>query len=94
MASHTRSERSRDKTLADSFPASDPPASGGITGAGKPDKPPHQREIHERPTGTPTSDRHAAETAHQWEHEEHPPAKAHEDQPRANAQEDQPRAKH
>lgn len=93
MASHTQSERRRDKTLADSFPASDPPSSAGITGAGKPDKPPHQREINERPTGTPTSDRHATETAHQWEHEDQPPAKAQADQPRAKVHAEQSRAK-
>jgi hypothetical protein len=72
MSSKVHSERNRDKALEDSFPASDPPANSGITGAGKPDKPSHQRGMDERPTGTPTSDRHAAETAHQWEHEEQP----------------------
>jgi hypothetical protein len=33
--------------------------------------PPHRRDADTRPTGTPTSDRHATETAHQWE-DEHP----------------------
>lgn len=72
MASDARNEGDRDRTLEESFPASDAPANSGITGAGEPAKPPHKREIDERPTGTPTSDRHATETAHQWEHEEHP----------------------
>jgi hypothetical protein len=65
-------DRDRDKTLDDSFPASDPPANTGTTGAGAPDRPSHERGMDERPTGTPTSDRHATETAHQWEHEEGP----------------------
>jgi hypothetical protein len=73
MPTHT--DRDRDKTLDDSFPASDPPANSGITGAGTPYRPSHARGIDERPTGTPTSDRHATETAHQWEHEEKPGAK-------------------
>ena len=61
-------DRDRDTTLGDSFPASDPPGNSGITGVGAPDRPSHARSIDERPTGTPTSDRHAAETAHQWEY--------------------------
>jgi hypothetical protein len=65
-------DRDRDKTLDDSFPASDPPANAGTTGVGAPDRPSHARGIEERPTGTPTSDRHATETAHQWEHEDKP----------------------
>jgi hypothetical protein len=65
-------EDERDKTLKDSFPASDPPANSGVTGAEPPDKPSQERNIDERPTGRPTSDRHATETAHQWEHEEKP----------------------
>jgi hypothetical protein len=65
-----RSERDHDKTLKDSFPASDPPAHSGITGAEPPDKAPEERTVDELPTGLPDSDRHAAETAHQWEHEE------------------------
>jgi hypothetical protein len=66
MATTPRGEREHDKTIEDSFPASDPPANSGITGAESKDKP-HKRPIEERPTGTPTSDRHAAETAHQRE---------------------------
>jgi hypothetical protein len=63
------SERTHDKTLEDTFPASDPPANSGITGAEHPSKPSHKRHIDERPTGTPTSDRHATETAHHREDE-------------------------
>jgi hypothetical protein len=65
-----RSNRGHDKTLEDTFPASDPPANSGVTGAGTPDKPSSQREAEEIPTGVPTSDRHAAETAHHSEDEE------------------------
>ncbi len=71
MTSQSHSETMHDKTLEDSFPASDPPASTGVTGpAGSPDKHPSGRDQDEIPTGLPTSDRHATETAHQWEHEE------------------------
>jgi hypothetical protein len=35
-------------------------------------QPSHQRDIDARPTGLPTSDRHATETAHHWEHETKP----------------------
>jgi hypothetical protein len=66
------SERKHDKALKDTFPASDPPANSGITSAGqhdkKPGKPSDEHPIDERPTGTPTSDRHATETAHHSEH--------------------------
>jgi hypothetical protein len=72
MATSTHREREHDKTLKDSFPASDPPANSGITGAEKPDTPTHERPIEERPTGTPNSDRHATETAHHREHEKPP----------------------
>ena len=67
MPNHSPAERARDKTLDDSFPASDPPTSSGMTGVRRPEKPSHQRHKEERPTGTPTSDRHATETAHHWE---------------------------
>jgi hypothetical protein len=63
-------EIKRDKTLEDSFPASDPPSDSGITGVGRPHHPSHKRSISEKPTGTPTSDRHGTETAHQWEDED------------------------
>jgi hypothetical protein len=72
MSSKTSAERSHDKTLEQSFPASDPPAHSGITGSEQPDKSVDQRDIHQQPTGTPTSDRHAAETAHQRENERKP----------------------
>jgi hypothetical protein len=75
MPRHAQDERNREKALEDSFPASDPPANTGVTGAGTPDKPSHTRGMDERPTGTPNSDRHAAETAHGWEHEEKPSPK-------------------
>jgi hypothetical protein len=73
MKGTTMSERKQDQTLEQSFPASDPPANSGTTGAERPDKPSHTRGVEERPTGTPTSDRHATETAHQWEDELEPP---------------------
>jgi hypothetical protein len=66
------SEPKLDKTLEDRFPASDPPANSGLAGADRLDKPSHQRDIDERPTGTPNSDRHATETAHHWEDEHKP----------------------
>jgi hypothetical protein len=59
-----------DKTLKDSFPASDPPANSGITGAGTPDKPPG--ELNKRPAD---SERHAAETAPQPKSRETPAPK-------------------
>jgi hypothetical protein len=58
------SERQRDKTLEDSFPASDPPANSGITGTEKPGQPSGRRTVDEPPAGTPTPDRRATETAH------------------------------
>ena len=63
-----KTDEDLDRTSADSFPASDPPAHSGITGPGKPASGPH-RSDEERPTGTPTSDRHGQETSHQSEHE-------------------------
>jgi hypothetical protein len=64
------SDRDHDKTLEDTFPASDPPANSGITGAEPPVKPSQQREDEDRPAGRPTSDRHAAETAYHSEQED------------------------
>ncbi len=75
MSSKTRSERTHDRTLEESFPASDPAANSGITGSEQPDKSPDQRSIQEQPTGTPTSDRHAVETAHHRENESKPSTK-------------------
>ena len=68
----TRTDRDHDKALEDTFPASDPPAHSGVTGAEPPSGPPDDREIEQQPTGLPTSDRYATETAHQWEHEKQP----------------------
>lgn len=64
-----------DRASADSFPASDPPSYSGVTGAGEPEpKRPDSatRDQDTRPTGLPTSERHATETAHQWEDQEKP----------------------
>lgn len=69
MATSEHSDRRRDKALKDSFPASDPPANSGVTGAEPPDKPSNERNEAEVPTGTPHSDRHGTETVHHWEHE-------------------------
>jgi hypothetical protein len=61
-------EHRYDKTVADTFPASDPPANSGITGAEPPRRserqPPTEQGTESQPTGTPTSDRHKTETAH------------------------------
>lgn len=71
-----KDEAKRDRELADSFPASDPPASSGITGPRAaqpaPDHPSDERDDDKRPKGTPTHERHATETAHQWENEKKP----------------------
>ena len=62
-----KSQNDLDKALEDSFPASDPPANSGITGAEQPDKPREHRTGKESPTGTPNADRQATETAFQPE---------------------------
>jgi hypothetical protein len=67
MSNESKHDKARDRTVEAGFPASDPPAASGITGA---DTPSDQRDVDAIPTGYPTSDRHGAETAHQWEHEE------------------------
>ena len=67
-----KTEDHLDQTSADSFPASDPPSHSGITGPGKPQPGPHRGD-EDRPTGTPTSNRHAQETSHQSEDEIVPP---------------------
>lgn len=80
MASEHRDQHGPDKEdevdrdSADSFPASDPPSYSGITGTGNPAKkpPPQERDPESKPTGTPTSDRHATETTHQREDQERP----------------------
>jgi hypothetical protein len=77
---HKPSEQRVDETVADSFPASDPAANSGITGVRRDHGPvaqpdvkarpaSHERGQDERPTGYPTWDRHATETAHSWEDE-------------------------
>ena len=71
----SHAERRQDEAVEDSFPASDPPANTGIVGPREqkpaPQRPPsHERDDDARPTGSPTSDRHATETAHQWEDED------------------------
>ncbi len=73
-----KQDRKHDQAVEDSFPASDPPATTGIVGPGT-DRREHgsRQAAHERngdirPTGTPTDDRHATETAYQWEHEKSP----------------------
>jgi hypothetical protein len=64
----------QDRTVEDSFPASDPPSNSGITGprAVQPRPMPHKRDDDTRPKGTPNHDRHVTETAYQWEHEKRP----------------------
>ncbi len=63
-----------DQAVEDSFPASDPPASGVTVGPRTPARrpAPHERSGESRPKGTPTHERHEAETAYQWEHEKRP----------------------
>src|ERR1700712_597890 len=70
MSDEAGGGQSHDKTLEETFPASDPPANSGITGAETPDKPSNERNEDEIPTGRPTSHRHATETAHRWKNEE------------------------
>ncbi len=67
MVDKANSEPKQDKALEDTFPASDPPANSGITGAEGPAKPTQHRDVEAEPTGVPTSDRYAAETAHHSE---------------------------
>jgi hypothetical protein len=63
-----KSDERYDKTVADTFPASDPPANSGITGpddnAGRAPQKPFKSGDEDRPTGRPTSDRHDTEVAH------------------------------
>ena len=67
------SERRYDKTVADTFPASDPPANSGVTGAEpsrrQGEQPAGTEEPTAEPTGRPTSDRHKTETAGESEDE-------------------------
>jgi hypothetical protein len=64
---HDKKDKAQDRAGKDSFPASDPPANSGITGPEPTSTPSHERPVEARPTGTPNSDRHGSETAHQWE---------------------------
>jgi hypothetical protein len=64
MSSQTHQDKAQDKASEDSFPASDPPANTGITGPCGSEKAGDQDAI---PTGHPTSDRYAVETAHHSE---------------------------
>jgi hypothetical protein len=68
-------DEKQDRALEDSFPASDPPSGNGVTGprVARRRQPPHTRDAESRPKGTPTHERHATETAYQWEHEGEPP---------------------
>jgi hypothetical protein len=70
--SHQRDkkDKAQDRAVKDSFPASDPPANSGITGSDPSPVASDERPVDAQPTGTPSSDRHATETAHQWENEE------------------------
>ncbi len=75
MTDETRAEQHRDKLPPDSVSASNPPANAGSTSGSRPDKPSSDRREDEIPTGLPTSDRHATETAHQWEDQVATPGK-------------------
>jgi hypothetical protein len=74
------SDEHLDRAVEDSFPASDAPASTGITGP-RTNRPSRVMQGPKTPSGTRgddtrpkgTHDRHASETAYQREHEEHPP---------------------
>lgn len=59
------SERRYDKTVEDSFPASDAPANSGIVGPEEDQKPNDKPITDERPTGSPTPDRYETETRNQ-----------------------------
>ena len=65
MATPKDKDRKHDRAVEDSFPASDPPASSGIIGPrATPPQESMDREEDARPKGSPTDDRHAAETAY------------------------------
>jgi hypothetical protein len=71
----TRKDNERhDQAVEDSFPASDPPATSGVVGPriAHRGEAPHERNGEARPKGTPTHERHATETAYQWENESTP----------------------
>jgi hypothetical protein len=68
MTKH-KDDAKQDRAVEDSFPASDPPATSGIVGprAVRPGQTsrqaPAKRDDASRPMGTPTHERHAADTA-------------------------------
>ena len=78
MMATRKDDEQLDRTVEDSFPASDPPATVGVVGprAARPGRkrrqPSHERDDESRPKGTPTDERHAVETAYHWEDEDHP----------------------
>jgi len=67
MNNELHRDKIQDKASEDSFPASDPPANTGITGPGAGKKGSAEEAA---PTGRPSSDRYATETAYQREDEE------------------------
>jgi hypothetical protein len=68
-----KDDKKLDQTVEDSFPASDPPATSGITGPRLPRRGQEAaRDPQARPKGTPTDERHATETAYQTEAQERP----------------------
>ena len=72
MSKPPEGDKSHDKTLEDTFPASVAPANVGITGAEPPEPRLDSPNTDELPTGWPTSDRYATETASQAENEDKP----------------------
>jgi hypothetical protein len=70
-----RQERRIDDAVEDSFPASDPPSHSSVTGVARHDphqvhgarSPSHARGDDARPSGQPTDERYATETAHHRE---------------------------
>jgi hypothetical protein len=65
-----KDEEKLDKTVEDSFPASDPPASSGITGPRLPRRgEAAARDEEARPKGQPDDERDATEAAHRTEGE-------------------------
>jgi hypothetical protein len=56
----SKQESKLDRTVEDSFPASDPPSHTPAIGSRKAEQ--HPEQARDEPKGLPTSDRHAAET--------------------------------
>jgi len=73
-----KDEAKHDQAVEDSFPASDPPATSGITGPRVASRErtrrdaPNSRDEDARPKGIPTHERHATETPFQRENEDRP----------------------